>query len=75
LKSADVGDGLILRLYEPHGARGEAVLRFDRAVQRVERVNLMEEPETGKDAPALEGDNVVRLKLGPFEIATLRLVL
>ncbi len=74
LKLADEDEGLILRVYEPHGGRGEVTLRFSRSVQRVERVNLMEEPETSKEAPELEGGDSVRLKLGPFEIATLRLI-
>jgi alpha-mannosidase len=34
LKLAEHGDSVILRLYEPHGARGECTLRFGRPVER-----------------------------------------
>lgn len=74
LKPADIGDGVILRVYEPHGARGEVDLRFRQSVRQVERVNLMEESDESKEAPTLEGGNTVRLKLGPFEVVTLRIV-
>ena len=33
LKLAEDGEGMILRLYEPHGARGECTLRFARRVE------------------------------------------
>jgi alpha-mannosidase len=73
LKVADVGGGIILRVYEPHGARGEAMLRFSREIKRVERVNLLEEFDQHKDAPLLEDGETIHLDLSPFEIATLRL--
>jgi alpha-mannosidase len=72
LKAAEDGNGVVLRLHEPHGARGEATLRFARPVQSVERVNLLEEPEG--EPVAVEGD-AVRLSARPFEVVTLRVVL
>src|SRR5215210_4202561 len=45
LKPAEDGRGEVLRLYEPHGARGECVLRFARPIESVQRTNLLEEPE------------------------------
>lgn len=74
LKRSEVGAGWILRLYEPHGARGTVALRFAWPVRRVERVNLLEEPETAAPAPELAGETV-RLAVQPFEVVSLRLEL
>ena len=68
LKMAEEGEAVILRLYEPHGARGECTLRFGRPVERVERVNLLEEAE----GPVEVQSGVVRLRVRPFEVVTLR---
>jgi alpha-mannosidase len=68
LKRAEDGRGVILRLYEPHGARGPATLGFGSRVGRVERVNLLEEPEGTVEA---RGDEV-SLDVRPFEVLTLR---
>ena len=67
LKLAEDGDSLILRLYEPHGARGECTLRFARPIERVERVNLLEEAE----GPVEVHQGAVRLRVRPFEVVTL----
>ncbi|MGH3089394.1 MAG: alpha-mannosidase [Rubrobacteraceae bacterium] len=67
LKLSEDGRGVILRLYEPHGARGEAALRFPSGVDRVERTNLLEEHEGPVE---VEGDSV-RLSVRPFEVVTL----
>jgi alpha-mannosidase len=68
LKLAEDGDSVILRLYEPHGARGECTLRFGRPLERVERVNLLEEAE----GPVEVYRGAVRLRVRPFEVVTLR---
>ena len=68
LKKAGDGRGVILRLYEPHGARGEVVLRFDSGFESAERVNLLEEPAGVVET---SGDEV-RLEVRPFEVVTLR---
>jgi alpha-mannosidase len=68
LKLAEDEEAAILRLYEPHGARGECILRFARRVESVERANLLEEPE---EAVEVSGD-AVRLRVRPFEVVTLR---
>jgi alpha-mannosidase len=67
LKMAEQGRGVILRLYEPHGARGESTLRFARCPKRVERVNLLEESE----GPVEVHQDAVRLRVRPFEVVTL----
>lgn len=69
LKMAEEGEGVILRLHEPRGARGEATLRFARPVRSVERSNLLEEPEG--EPVVVEGD-AVRLGVRPFEVVSLR---
>jgi alpha-mannosidase len=68
LKLAEEGEDMILRLYEPHGARGECTLRFVRPPQSVTRTNLLEEP--GESLEVYEGG--VRLAVRPFEVVTLR---
>jgi alpha-mannosidase len=72
LKKAEDGKGLILRLYEPHGARGKGLLRFTDEVKRAEKVNLLEEEVAG---PVLAEGNTLRLEVRPFEVLTLRLEL
>jgi alpha-mannosidase len=74
LKRAEDGEGLILRLHEPHGSRGRVSLRFPLRLQRVERVNLLEEPDGGP-APVLSDDGLtIHLDLRPFEVISLRIV-
>jgi alpha-mannosidase len=68
LKRAEDGRGVILRLYEPHGARGPAALRFASGVEWAERVNLLEEREEIVEVR----DGEVLLDLRPFEVLTLR---
>lgn len=71
LKRAEDGEDVILRLYEPHGARGTAVLRFARPLERALQTNLLEELE---EEVAVEGDTI-RVSVRPFEVLTLRLSL
>jgi alpha-mannosidase len=59
---------VILRLYEPHGARGPAALRFASGVEWAERLNLLEEREGTVEVR----DGEVRLDVRPFEVLTLR---
>jgi alpha-mannosidase len=68
LKLAEDGRGVILRLHEPHGARGTATLRFASGVERAERVNLLEEPEGAVEVR----DGEILVDVGPFEVLTLR---
>ena len=75
LKRAEDEAGFILRLYEPHGARGRATLRFPREVRRIERVNLLEE-SLPDSAPTREDDGrSVQIGARPFEVVSLRVVL
>jgi alpha-mannosidase len=73
LKPAFGGDGLILRLYEPYGARGPVMLRFGQPVTSVERVNLLEEPVDGPPIELVDEGASARFSVLPFEIVTLRI--
>jgi alpha-mannosidase len=74
LKRAEDGEGMILRLYEPHGNRGRATLRISRPVERIERVDLLEE-STGDGVSLLEQGRATELDVRPFEVISLRVVL
>ncbi len=69
LKKAHDRDGLTLRVYEPHGIRGEASLVFDRPVKAANRTNLLEEDAEGADI-RVEGERVT-FEVRPFEIVTM----
>jgi alpha-mannosidase len=68
VKTADDGDGLIVRLYEAHNQRGAANLRFARPVQSAVETDLLER-ELGP--LAIAGDEVC-FQVRPFEVKTLR---
>ncbi len=81
LKKADDDDALILRMYEPHGARGLTTLEVA-GLRRAERVNLLEDSIEGnghagfspKKGRWLEvEDERVSLEVKPFEVVTLKL--
>jgi alpha-mannosidase len=61
---------VILRLYEPHGARGPARLRFPGGLKGAEKTNLLE--DRGGTPVDVEGGGV-ELEVRPFEVVTLRL--
>jgi len=69
LKHSERGDALIVRLAEYRGQAGTAVVSVPDGFRRVERVNLLE--RNGTRLPT-EG-RTVRVKLRPWEIATVRM--
>jgi alpha-mannosidase len=73
LKRPEDGDGLILRFYEPRGARGRALLRFPVAVSGVARVDLLEEPADGSPPVLSDDSQTISLDVRPFEVVTLRI--
>ncbi|MBA2468199.1 MAG: alpha-mannosidase [Chloroflexia bacterium] len=70
LKRAHDREGVVLRVYEPHGSRGTSTLTFDRPVKNASRVNLLEEDIDGD--VTIEG-NAVSISLRPFELVSLLL--
>jgi alpha-mannosidase len=70
VKTAEDGDGLIVRLYDCAGSRGPATLTFAGPVERAAFCNLLEEPLAG-EGPACEG-HTLRLYVEPFQVRTLR---
>ena len=62
LKPAEEGDGLVLRLYEPQGARGAARIALPPGWRLAEGVDLLERPLGEPDAA-----------LRPFEVRSYRL--
>lgn len=71
IKTAEDGDGIIVRLYEAHNQRGPVALHFAQPIAAVETCNLLEEPV---DAPGVldEDRHTLRCDMRPFEIRTLR---
>ena len=70
LKRSEDGLAVILRLYEPHGARGRTRLRFPGGLQAAEKTNLLEDREGS--TVQVDGD-AIELEVRPFEVVTLRL--
>ena len=62
LKCREDGDGLVLRVYEPQGARGPLTVRLPELWQVTAEVDLLEEPI----GPVPDG-------MGPFQVRTLLL--
>ncbi|MFA7344198.1 MAG: alpha-mannosidase [Terrimicrobiaceae bacterium] len=69
IKRAEDGDGLIVRLYEAHGARGPARLDIGLSALRVSRADML---ENDIEDISLSSGNLT-LNLRPFEICTLRI--
>ena len=67
VKRAEAGEGLVLRLYEPHGGRGSAAIRLDRPVASAARANLLEDH---LEAAALR-DGAIVVGFRPWEVVTL----
>jgi alpha-mannosidase len=70
LKRSEDGRAVILRLYEPHGARGQTRLCFPGGLKAAEKTNLLEDRE-GQPVE-VEGDGI-SVEVRPFEVVTLRL--
>ena len=69
LKPAEDGDGEILRVFEPHGARGEVGIEAGCDLRAVTETNLVEEDG---DELALE-DGRLRFEMRPFQVRSFRL--
>jgi alpha-mannosidase len=67
IKRAEDSDALVLRLYEPHGARGTAHVRLAFPFTDVRRSNLLE--DRGEPLP-VSGDTI-EIPYRPFELVTI----
>ena len=70
LKRAEESETVIVRLYEPHGNRGDAVLESALKLDRASIVNILEEEVV--ELPIREG-NEIKISVTPFQVLTLRL--
>jgi len=70
IKKAEDDDGIIVRLYETNGWRGNVTLRAFLPVDKVIETDLMENEE--QEIPFK--DNEIRLYFEPFQIRTLKLI-
>jgi alpha-mannosidase len=71
LKLAEESGDVIVRLYEPHGARQQITLRTAAGFTGVHEVNILEEAHDGGDLQ-VDGQRVT-LTLRPYQVRTLRL--
>ena len=71
MKQAHDRDGIVLRIYEPHGKRGTSHLTFDRPLTNVDRTNLLEEDVDGGEITI--NDATLHIDVRPFEVITLLL--
>jgi alpha-mannosidase len=69
IKRAEDGDGVIVRLYECHGARGAAGIKLDLPFKQATLCNILEEP-LGKAKSREDG---VEIAYTPYQIVTIRL--
>jgi alpha-mannosidase len=68
LKRAHDRDGIVLRVYEPHGVHGTSTITFDRPVTSATCVNLLEEEIEGE--VSVNGNDVT-IDVAPFQIVSL----
>ena len=69
LKQGESGDGLVARVVETRGRRSKGKLVFSNPPDRVEFVNMLEQPV---GPTAVCSGNILELELKPFEIRTVR---
>jgi alpha-mannosidase len=70
LKKAEDSEATILRVYEPHGDRGQAVIESAAPLREALLVNLLEEPIKALE---IHEERRVRLSFRPFQVLTLKL--
>ena len=78
IKPAEDGRGIVVRLFETAGAPASVTLRTAFSLDAVERTNLLEDAAadlpSDQAAPHAGDPRAVTVRLGPFEIVTLRLI-
>jgi alpha-mannosidase len=68
IKPAEDSDATVLRLYEPHGARGTARVRLDPPAGGARRASLLEEPGEPLE---VRPDGTIVVPYGPHEVVTI----
>jgi alpha-mannosidase len=68
VKPAEDGDGIIVRLYEAHNSRGDAMLTFALPIDSAEETNMLEEPLRDLDVRGA----ALSLPVRPYGITTVR---
>jgi len=71
LKKAEDSDAIILRLYEPHGARGKTTIETALPLQKAAIVNILED-ETQE--LSIEDERRITLEFKPFQVISLKLI-
>jgi alpha-mannosidase len=71
LKKAEDSDAIILRLYEPHGARGKTTIETALPLQKAAIVNILED-ET--EELSIEDERRITLEFKPFQVVSLKLI-
>ncbi len=71
LKPAEDGQGVIIRLYEPHGGRGRVRVTLPQAWRHASECNMVEEPVASGTCAIV--DSVLEFGIKPFEVKTFRL--
>jgi alpha-mannosidase len=69
VKQAEVGDGIIVRLYESQRKRGQVRVRFRSGLKSSWMTNLLEENESALDVC----QDSITLNLKPYQIVTMRI--
>lgn len=72
VKKAEDSDDMILRLYESHGSSCSAVMHLSGKYEAVFEADLMEEEQKSVHCFVEDGDTLVKVDFGPFEIKTLK---
>jgi alpha-mannosidase len=72
LKRAEDSDDLLVRLYEPHGDRGQSILESGLRLERASIVNILEEP---LEELQIEDGRRVTVLFTPFQVISLKLSL
>jgi alpha-mannosidase len=75
VKKAEADDDLIVRLYEASGKTTRATLTLFRNPKQVKSVNMMEEKDKEFEKSLIVEDNKIKVRVGPFEIVTIKIKL
>jgi alpha-mannosidase len=72
LKRAEDSDGIIVRLFEPYGSRGQATLQSRLPLRSAHLVNILEE---NLGELSVEDPTKIRLSFSPFQVISLKLTI